>query len=74
MIREGCTRFALNAMGVEPGTLSKGLVHLLYSGGALSGGGAVVKLAAVRELENLFPALGMLGYSAGNHMGIDARV
>jgi len=68
MIRAGAARFALHAMGVEPGTLGKGEIHLLFSGGALSGGGATVPLKQIRELERLFPAISMCGYSAGNNM------
>lgn len=68
MIRASAARYALEAMGVEQGSLTKGQIHLLFSGGALSGGGAVVKLAKVRELERLFPLLALCGYSAGNHM------
>lgn len=68
MIRASAARYALEAMGVEPGSLTKGQIHLLFSGGALSGGGAVIRLAKVRELEQMFPLLSLCGYSAGNHM------
>jgi hypothetical protein len=68
LIRSSASRYALDVMGVESGSLTKGMIHLLFSGGALSGGGAVVKLSALRELNELFPLLGLCGYSAGNHI------
>lgn len=67
-IRANAARFALHAMGVEPGSMTKGQIHLLFSGGALSGGGATIKLAKVRELQELFPVLSLCGYSASNNM------
>lgn len=68
LIRASAARYALEVMRVEPGSLSKGMVHLLFSGGALSGSGAAVKLSKIREVEQAFPLLSLLGYSASNHI------
>jgi hypothetical protein len=68
LIRAGSTKFALEAMGIEDGTLTKPVVHLLFSGGALGKKGSTVKIDKARELEKLFPALSMCGYSAANNM------
>ena len=68
MIREGGARFALEALGIGDGELTKGMIDLLFSGGGLTKGGSAVNLAKARELERLFPLLPVLGYSAGNTM------
>lgn len=68
MIRVGATKFALEAMAIEDGSLTKPVVHLLFSGGALGKKGSTVKISRARELEKLFPALSMCGYSAANNM------
>jgi hypothetical protein len=68
MIREAGARYALAAMGVEDGTLTKPVVDLLFSGGSLSKAGAAVDLERARQLEGLFPLLSLCGYSAGNVM------
>jgi len=68
MIRDGGVRFALEAMGVQAGTLSKAVVDLLFSGGALTKSGAAVNLAHARDIATLFPILSVCGYAAGNFM------
>jgi hypothetical protein len=68
MIRDGSVRFALEAMAVPDGALSKPVVDLLFSGGHLSKGGAAVDLSRARRLAEVFPALSLCGYSAGNFM------
>lgn len=65
-LRRAATRFALDALKVEDGTLTKREVNLLMSGGSLTSGGSTERLDTARRLEALFPALGMCGYSAGN--------
>lgn len=67
-LRSSAVSYALDAMGVEDNSLSKAEVDLLFSGGHLSKSGSAVDLRAARELEALFPALGLCGYSAGNTM------
>jgi hypothetical protein len=68
MVREHGARFAVDALGVEDGTLTKAITDLLFSGGALTKTGSNVNLEAARRMERLFPLLGLCGYSAGNVM------
>lgn len=67
-IREAGARFALEAMGIADGSLTKPVVDLLFSGGALTKSGSAVDLAKARALGELFPLLPLCGYSAGNAM------
>lgn len=67
-LRHGAVCYALDAMGVVDGTMTKAEVDLLFSGGHLSSTGASVDLRAARKIEELFPALSLCGYSAGNAM------
>jgi hypothetical protein len=67
-LRVAAVQYALDAMGVEDGTLSKPEVDLLFSGGHLNKSGAAIDLTAARKLSELFPALSLCGYSAGNAM------
>lgn len=66
-IRDGAVRFALDAMGA-PERFTKAVVDLLFSGGHLSKAGAAIDLRRARRMEELFPALSLMGYSAGNAM------
>jgi hypothetical protein len=66
LIREGGVRFALEAMGVGQGVLTKAVVDLLFSGGHLSKAGQAVNLGQARQIAELFPILAVCGYSAGN--------
>ena len=68
-IRAGGVKFALKAMAVQAGTLTKGVVDLLFSGGALTKSGSAVNLSQARDLAALFPILSVCGYAAGNFMG-----
>lgn len=68
LLRDGGARFAIEALGIENGALSKGMVDLLWSGGGLTKGGSAVSIGKARELERLFPLLAVLGYGAGNTM------
>lgn len=68
MIRDGGVRFALEAMGVQAGTLTKKVVDLLFSGGALTKSGSAVNIAKARSISELFPVLSLCGYSAENFM------
>jgi hypothetical protein len=75
MVRDGAVRFALDAMGVEDGSLTKPVVNLLFAGGTLSKGGGSTDLSQARRLADLFPALSLCGYAAGNFMeGSKVRV
>ncbi len=68
LIRDGAVRFALEAMQVPDGALSKHVVDLLFSGGKLTKASGAVRLARAREIAELFPALSLCGYAAGNYM------
>lgn len=67
-LRDKAIRYALDAMGVRDGTLTKAQVDLLFSGGHLSKTGAAVDLTSARKLSELLPPLSLCGYSAGNAM------
>jgi hypothetical protein len=65
MLRNAGVLYALEAMGVEFSSLSKGVVDLLFSGGSLGGKNSLT-LAKAKRIEELFPILSLLGYSAGS--------
>jgi hypothetical protein len=65
MIRNAGVLFALEAMGIEHDSLSKGVVDLLFSGGSLGGKNSLT-MAKAKRIEGLFPILSVLGYSAGS--------
>ena len=67
-LRECAVKYALDAMNIEDGSLSKAETDLLFSGGHLNKSGAAVDLTTARKLEELFPPLSLCGYSAGNTM------
>lgn len=63
-IRHACAEITLGAVNATPGSLSKPLVDLLYTGGALSGSdGSNVDLDGHRRLDSLWAPAGLLGYS-----------
>lgn len=68
MIRQAGVEYSLAAMSVSDGTLSKSVVDLLFSGGHLSKSSASINLSRARQIAELFPMLGVCGYSAGNYM------
>lgn len=68
MVRAGGATYAREILGIEDGSMTKGMVDLFYSGGGLTKGGSAVNLAKAREIERLFPLLAVLGYGAGNTM------
>jgi len=65
MLRNAGVLFALEAMAVEPESLSKAVIDLLFSGGSLGGKNSMT-LAKAKAVEAMFPVLSLLGYSAGN--------
>lgn len=63
-IRAACAELTLTAVDAQPGTLTKPVVDLLYSGGALtSSDTAQIDLGVHRTLDQLWPVAGLLGYS-----------
>lgn len=67
-IRDGGVRFALEAMTLPNGSMSKAVIDLLFSGGSLTKSGSAVNLEQARKIAELFPVLSLCGYSAGNFM------
>lgn len=57
-----------DTLDIPPGGLSKPVVDLLWSGGAITHAGAQTDLGLAREVETVLPQLAMLGYSAGSDM------
>lgn len=58
----------LRTLEVPDGSLSKAVVDLLFSGGAITHTGAQTDLEQLRRVEHLLPHLTLLGYSAGSGM------
>ena len=50
--------------GIQPGTLTKTAVDLLWTGGAVTSTGSRTDLEMMRRVEEHYPALAMLGYAA----------
>ena len=51
-------------LDIEDGSLAKGIVDLLWSGGAVVTNGAQTDLDLSRRVEELYPVLGLLGFAA----------
>jgi hypothetical protein len=58
----------VGTLGIEEGSLSKPVVDLLWSGGAITKTGAETRLDRARRVEELLPFLSLLGFSAGSDM------
>lgn len=67
-MRESLAWHAMRVMNIPDGALTKPVVDLLWSGGAITRTGAETRLDLIRSTESLFPALSLLGYSAGSDM------
>lgn len=63
-LRDALAWHTAHTLGIEPGTLSKGAVDLLWTGGAVSSTGSRTDLDMMRRVEEHYPALAMLGYAA----------
>jgi hypothetical protein len=65
-IRDAGVRHALRAMGVQPGSLDKATISLLFSGGNLSAKGTGQHdLGRARRIAELMPILSICGYACG---------
>lgn len=63
-IRHACAELTLAGVGARPGTVTKQVIDLLYSGGALtSSETAQVDLGVHRRLDALWAPAGLLGYA-----------
>lgn len=67
-LRDALAWHAAETLGVEKGSLSKPVVDLLWSGGALTKTGSVQNTEVIRRVDEVYPALTLLGYSAGADM------
>lgn len=63
-LRDALAWHTATTLNIEDGTLPKGLVDLLWSGGAVTTTGAQVDLDLARRIEDTYPALSLLGYAA----------
>lgn len=68
MLRAAHAWHLVRTLDVAEGSLSKAVVDLLWSGGALTRTGAEVHLDRARRVARLLPGLALLGYSAGSDM------
>lgn len=66
-LRKNSAAFALEALGFDTGDLDKSITRLLFAGGTLQSGKSS-KFADARKAEEIFPALQLCGYAAGNQM------
>lgn len=63
-LRDALAWHAVRTLGIGDGGLTKAVVDLLWSGGAVTTTGAQVDLTMSRRVDEIFPALGLLGYAA----------
>lgn len=63
-LRDALAWHTVQHLGIADGSLAKGVVDLLWSGGAVTTTGAQVDLEISRRIDDLYPALGLLGYAA----------
>lgn len=63
-LRDALAWHTAHTLNIEPGSLSKGIVDLLWTGGAVSSTGAKTDLDMMRRVEEHYPALSLLGYAA----------
>lgn len=63
-LRDALAWHTAHTLNIEPGTLSKGTVDLLWTGGAVSSTGSRTDLDMIRRVNEHYPALAMLGYAA----------
>lgn len=63
-LRDALAWHTAHTLNIEPGSLSKGTVDLLWTGGAVSSTGAKTDLDMMRRVEEHYPALSLLGYAA----------
>lgn len=63
-LRDALAWHTANTLDIQPGTLTKGTVDLLWTGGAVSSTGARTDLDMMRRVEEHYPALSVLGWAA----------
>lgn len=65
-LREGFAWHTIRKLGIEERSLTKPVVDLLFSGGAVTRTGSETDLELPRRIDELLPWLGLLGYAAGS--------
>lgn len=63
-LRDALAWHTVHTLDIEPGTLTKTTVDLLWSGGAVTSTGSRTDLDMLRRVDTLYPALSLLGYAA----------
>lgn len=63
-LRDALAWHLVTTLEVPRGTLSKAAVDLLWSGGAVSSTGARTNLELLRRIEDVYPALSLMGFAA----------
>lgn len=63
-LRDALAWHTVKTLDIQPGTLTKAQVDLLWSGGAVTKTGAQTDLAMLRRVEEHLPWLAMMGYAA----------
>lgn len=73
VIRVPGVQHMLRVLDVPDGGLSRPVVHLLWSGGALTTKGSTVDLGAYRALCEMVPIIALCGAAVGNYM-VESRL
>lgn len=68
MLRTAIAWHIAKTLNIQPGSLHKETVDLLWTGGAVSSTGAKTDLDLLRRVDNLLPHLRLFGYCAKNSM------
>lgn len=65
-LRDALAWHLVENAGIEPGSLSKTAVDLLWTGGSVTSTGSRTNLEMMRRIEQTLPMLSMLGYAAAS--------
>lgn len=65
-LRDALAWHTVTTLDIPDGSLAKSVVDLLWSGGAVTTTGAQIDLDQARRIDDVYPALGLLGYAAGS--------
>lgn len=63
-LRDALAWHTARTLDIADGTLTKAVVDLMWSGGAVTTTGSQVDLDMARRIDDTYPALGLLGYAA----------
>lgn len=68
MVRAPGVQHMLRVLEIPEQSLSRSVIHLLFSGGSLSKTGSTIDIKGYRKLQELIPILGICGGAVGNTM------